>query len=353
MPVSLPEDRWPQTLVIEGYGTSATKRHERLVVRGWEDPDNREQRTEKEYPLRDLQEVIFLGGGVSLSTDLLQSLVQNQIAVCFVDHSGEPYALLSAPGTHATVATRRAQLSAMDTDKGAHLARGFVEGKIRNQLATVKYLAKNRTDQSCLACLEEARNTMTRILKRLSTLQLTEPLQFRQSLMSCEGAAAKAYWAAIGAVLASRVDFARREHQGAADPVNVCLNYGYGILYGRIWQAVIMAGLEPYAGFLHTDRPGKPSMVLDLAEEFRPGAVDRAVISFFTRGSSVQLDSDGRLDTDSRRRLARHVIEHMDARHPYQGKKHTLTGIMHQQARAVAAFLRGDIRAYRPFRLRW
>jgi len=57
--------------------------------------------------------------------------------------------------------------------------------------------------------------------------------------------------------------------------VNSALNYGYGILYGQVWGAVMNAGFEPFAGFLHLDRPGKPSLVLDLIEEFRQPIVDR------------------------------------------------------------------------------
>ena len=353
MPVEIPADNWPQTLIVEGWGTSATRTHERLVLRRWEGEGEQRRRVEQEYPLHDLQEVIFHGSGTSVSTDLLQALVENQIAVCFVDFSGNPYALLSAPGTHATVATRRAQLLALDSAAGAHLARGFVEGKLRNQLATLKYVGKNRSDQACAELLREGQAGISAALKRLPDFSPDNPAYFRQALMACEGAGAKVYWEALAGVLQPYVSFSRREHRGADDPINVCLNYGYGILYGRIWQAVIMAGLEPFAGFLHTDRPGKPSLVLDLAEEFRPGAVDRAVVSFFTRGSSVSLDSDGRLELESRRRLAAHIIQHMDARHPYKGKMHTLTGIMHQQARAVASYLRGQSKSYQPFRMRW
>jgi CRISPR-associated protein Cas1 len=72
-------------------------------------------------------------------------------------------------------------------------------------------------------------------------------------------------------------DWPGREGRGAQDPLNSLLNYGYGILYGQVEQAIILAGLDPYAGFLHADRPGKPSLTLDLIEEFRQVAIDRVV----------------------------------------------------------------------------
>src|SRR5438477_161295 len=75
-----------------------------------------------------------------------------------------------------------------------------------------------------------------------------------------------------------------RETRGAVDPLNSALNYGYGVLYAQVEQALILAGLDPYAGFLHADRPGKPSLVLDLIEEVRQTVVDRTVIGLVNRG---------------------------------------------------------------------
>lgn len=86
-------------------------------------------------------------------------------------------------------------------------------------------------------------------------------------------------------LLADHVSFEGREHRGATDQVNAALNYGYGILYAQVWGAIMNAGLEPFAGFLHVDRPGKPSLVLDLIEEFRQPLVDRPVIAAFNKAS--------------------------------------------------------------------
>src|SRR5204862_398077 len=81
-----------------------------------------------------------------------------------------------------------------------------------------------------------------------------------------------------------------REGRGATDPLNAALNYGYGILYAQVERALLLAGLDPYAGFLHADRPGKPSLVLDLIEEFRQAVVDRTLIGQVNRGVAFALD---------------------------------------------------------------
>ena len=74
--------------------------------------------------------------------------------------------------------------------------------------------------------------------------------------MGTEGTAGRLYWEGVKEIISHRVEFLGREHRGAQDAVNSLLNYGYGILYSQVWGAVLNAGLEPFAGFLHVDRPG-------------------------------------------------------------------------------------------------
>ena len=106
--------------------------------------------------------------------------------------------------------------------------------------------------------------------------------------------------------------FETREHRGAPDAVNSALNYGYGILYTQVWGAIMNAGLEPFAGFLHVDRPGKPSLVLDLIEEFRQPIVDRAVIAALTKGLKLET-REGLLTDESRRAVAGAVLERLES----------------------------------------
>src|SRR5881409_3033564 len=81
-----------------------------------------------------------------------------------------------------------------------------------------------------------------------------------------EGRAAQGYWSQIASIIPAELAWPGRETRGATDPFNAALNYGYGILYGQVEQALTLAGLDPYGGFLHADRPGKRSLVLDLIE---------------------------------------------------------------------------------------
>src|SRR5262249_16430914 len=149
------------------------------------------------------------------------------------------------------------------------------------------------------------------------------------------------YWDGVRAILGQRVEFFGREHRGATDAVNSLLNYGYGILYSQVWGAVLNAGLEPFAGFLHVDRPGKPSLVLDLVEEFRQPVVDRAVIAYINVGESIELEQ-GMLDTETRKAIAARVLERLQATEMYQAKRYQIRSIIQMQARRLASFLKGD-----------
>jgi len=175
--------------------------------------------------------------------------------------------------------------------------------------------------------------------------------QIRNELLGLEGSSSRAYWEGVQEIIKGRVEFMGRVHRGATDKVNAMLNYGYGILYSHVWGAVVCAGLEPFAGFLHVDRPGKPSLVLDLVEEFRQPVVDRSVISYINLGENMNMEG-GLLDAETRKNLSQKIINRLEARETYQGKKYQIRSIIQIQARNLAAFLI-EGRAYRPFSFKW
>ncbi len=141
--------------------------------------------------------------------------------------------------------------------------------------------------------------------------------------------------------------------RGATDPVDSLLNYGYGILYAQVERALVLAGLDPYAGFVHADRPGKPSLVLDLIEEFRQVVVDRVVFGLVNRHFTVEQNERGLLSDATRRSLPEKVIKHLESEVPYEGKRYELRIVLQSQARHLAAFLRGDRESYEAFQAGW
>ncbi len=174
------------------------------------------------------------------------------------------------------------------------MALAFARGKIQNQETLLRYAARYRqeTDPKAYEQVLRAAADLRGYLVQLDHLADRYPSleALRPHVMAVEAQAAKAYWGAFGALLREGAPpWPGRHTRGASDPLNSALNYGYGILYGTIERACLLAGLDPYAGYLHTDRPGKPSLVLDLIEEFRQPVVDRTVLAYFNRGRRLEL----------------------------------------------------------------
>jgi CRISPR-associated protein Cas1 len=173
----------------------------------------------------------------------------------------------------------------------------------------------------------------------------------RNEALGLEGAGGRIYWRAVAGLLPAKLGFTGRIHENPEDPFNAALNYGYGILYGHVWGAVMNAGLEPFAGFLHGDRPGKPSLVLDLVEEFRQPVVDRTLIAWLIKGGDLRV-SDGLLDLHSREAVASRVLARLNSAEAHRGRTHQVRSVIQMQARLAAAAMRGE-RKYRPFTFLW
>ncbi len=307
-------------------------------------------------PLVHLESVLIIGRGISMSSNAVHECVDRGIPIYFVSATGKPYGTVYSSRMVGTVQTRRQQLYAYDDRRGRHLARAFALGKVRNQIALVRYALRYKEEQDAAAA-QEVRRLLGDMQEALVQLEATDDqdvtlARLRLLLLNLEGRAANAYWQAFGFLLNDQ-PWPGRRHRGATDPVNAALNYGYGILYGVVERACLLAGLDPYAGYLHTDRPGKPSLVLDLIEEFRPVAVDRTVLAFFNRGRTVRQDSQGLLDRASRKALAEAVLETLARPHRYHDERLRLESIIQRQARRVATYVRQEREAYQPYRFRW
>ncbi len=144
-----------------------------------------------------------------------------------------------------------------------------------------------------------------------------------------------------------------REGRGSQEPVNSLLNYGYGILNKEVERATLLAGLDPYAGFVHADRPGKYSLVYDLIEPFRQPVVDRAILNFLGKGGTIEQDEKGWLAAATRKEVAARVLDRLDRATRQEEKREPLRHLIQQQARSLATFVRGDRDSFDPFIARW
>jgi CRISPR-associated protein Cas1 len=333
-------------VVLSGFGMFLSKKSERLLVR-------QGKTVVYEFPLFRLSEVVVASRGVSLSSDLIGELCQRGIRLSFLTNGGKPYAMLSSPMLTATVISRREQLAAIADERGVEFAKLVVVGKLTNQERLLRYFGKylKQADPDRFARVDRLSDQIAELrpaVQRAAGLQVDD---VRDSLMGYEGTGGRLYWDGVKEIIGQRGEFMGREHRGATDAVNALLNYGYGILYSQVWGAVLNAGLEPFAGFLHVDRPGKPSLVLDLVEEFRQPVVDRTVIAHINLGEAVTLKG-GMLDEETRSRYAAKILERLESTETVKGKKFQIKSIIQMQARSLCTFLRreGD---YKPFGFKW
>ncbi len=342
-----------RVLFVEGYGTFVGRHSQRLYVK-------QKGKIVEEAPVLFLEQVLISGRAVTISSDALALCSGQGIPVHYLSWKGTPYAAVYAAGLGGTVKTRRAQYGAYEDKRGIALASAFAKGKLLNQSQLLKYLAKSRKkkEPDVYQTLREAAETVenhAREFKAWRAMARKQGLdEVRAHLLSIEGRAARYYWEGLQAVVPDALGWPGRRGRGARDPVNSALNYGYGVLYGQVERAVLLAGLDPYAGFIHVDRPGKPSLVLDLIEEFRAPVVDRAVWGMIGLNMDLTVDEEGWLSRKSRRAIAERVLDRLEeSTERYERKRQKLRWILQTQARHIATYVRGDRATYKPFVSGW
>ncbi len=328
---------------VEGFGVSVGKKSERLVVK-------RKGETIFERPFFEVDRVTVATEGATISSSAVHECVKNGIPIEFISYSGAPYASLVSPHLGGTVKTRRAQILAYEDLRGVLLGKAFATAKIRSSANNLKYYAKYRkgADRAAYEYLYSRIDKMEELARQVGEIEGSCVDEARGALLNAEGRGAALYWEGVKRTVP---DFLGREGRGATDLVNSLLNYGYGILYNRVLSAATRAGLDPFAGYVHTDRPGKPSLVLDLVEEFRAPVVDRAVLGALGTGFKVGMEGE-RLDEKTRKLVAERVRERLGVRVAHRGRKHSLENVVHIQARGVASFVRDGV-VYKPFVGSW
>lgn len=328
---------------VEGFGVSVGKKSERLVVK-------RKGEVIFERPFFDVERVIVATEGATVSSSAVHECVKAGIPIEFISYSGAPYASLVSPHLGGTIKTRRAQLLAYEDRRGLVLGKAFAVGKLKSCANNLKYYAKYRkgADRVVYEHLYERVDKMEELARQVDAMEGACVDEARGVLLNAEGRGAALYWEGVRKIAPG---FSGREGRGATDLVNSLLNYSYGILYNRVLSAATRAGLDPFAGYVHTDRPGKPSLVLDLIEEFRGPAADRAVLGMLGTGFKVGMDGEW-LDEKTRKLVAGKVRERLAVRVKHRGRKHTLENVIHIQARSVASFVRDGV-LYKPFVGSW
>ena len=166
--------------------------------------------------------------------------------------------------------------------------------------------------------------------------------------MGYEGEISTLYWQALGHILRDKVTFEGRKTKGAKDLVNASLNYGYALLYARVQNALLKAGLALHISFLHTMQEGKPTLVYDLIEEFRAFVVDRTIISMLNKNEPLKINDKGELHKESCKLIVKNVMERLGVYTKYKKSSKKVETIIQDQAYRLARHVRKEEK-YKPF----
>jgi group II intron reverse transcriptase/maturase/CRISPR-associated endonuclease Cas1 len=309
----------------------------------------------KQTPLptsNNLQHIVVIGKGVSISSNALEFCMERNIPIDYFSASGKHIAsVLSASFLDNCLWQSQ---SSMDISKRCDLATKIISAKMRNQLNLIKYFHKYHKSTSNSLCNVFDRNIplIKNLIVKVSNYKPTPNSNYKSDIMACEAECAQLYWSYVEELLRDDdVGFVKREHRGATDLVNCMLNFGYTMLYSRVWQAVLFNKLNPYDGVLHARQPHKPTFVFDVVELFRTQAVDRVVISLIQKGEPLIIEK-GLLDSKSVALLSHNLTERLNRYEQYRGKECRLCDIIKIQTKAIASFIESNS-LYKPYIAKW
>ncbi|MBX9592297.1 MAG: type I-C CRISPR-associated endonuclease Cas1c [Hyphomonadaceae bacterium] len=296
-------------------------------------------------------------GRVLISPPLLGACAQTGISVSHFSEHGRFLARVEGP-VSGNVLLRRIQYRwADDMQRRACLIKSFVAGKVLNQRAVVARATRDHGDgmpEPVRAALSAASDRLAAIVRRLD-----RPTD-GEAMRGFEGEAGLVYFSIFDHLVLGEKPlfaFAGRSRRPPLDATNALLSFVYALLTADVRGALEGVGLDPAVGYLHADRPGRPSLALDLVEEFRPFFADRLVLSLVNRRQLAakdfrRLDNGATLLSEDGRKavlIAYQERKRDEIQHPFLDEKVSMGLLWHVQAQLLARHLRGDLDAYPPF----
>lgn len=336
------------TLYVTTQGTYLSRESQTIHVQ-------LEQETLMRVPVQQLSSVVCLGN-VAFSSGFLALCSEFGVSVSCLSANGRFQGRVEGPVRGNVLLRRQQYRSADDGDAAGAIVAAMVAAKVANARAVLLRAAREHSEDKARERLKDASVRLASVLRALETGATHDAALLR----GMEGDAARVYFSAFDwMILAQKDDFSftQRSRRPPLDPVNALLSFLYTLLVHECVGALESVGLDPAVGFLHTDRPGRPSLALDLAEEFRAPLADRIALSLLNRR---QLQSKHFERTASGAVLLndkghREVIQTWQERkreelqHPYLGETCPWGLLPYVQALLLARHLRGDIDSYPAF----
>ena len=224
---------------------------------------------------------ILITTGASLSSDAVKLALENNIEIQFLDKYGQSLGKVWHSKLGRTSYIRRKQLDLISSKEGIFIIKDLMINKTKNMIEHLNELSTRRSKEN-KKYLKKKQSEIKEKLKNIKDLDGNEIDDIRYNLMGYEGNISQIYFNALSYIIPDRFKFKGRSNRPAKDEFNCLLNYGYGILYSKIEKALILSGLDPYVGILHTDGYNKKSFVFDFIEPYRIH-IDKIVMKSFSK----------------------------------------------------------------------
>lgn len=298
----------------------------------------------------DLEE-IRIGPGVLISTDVLLKAIETKTTVFLTNSQGYLEGILMPATYTGTIKTQREQIRAYDDERGTTLMKSFAKASILTRAKLLKQLAENRRDKPEAQILRDVAEKINEIAERIEEIE-GHIDAIRTNIMSLEANAAEKYFKALKLVIPEKYGYKGiRTRRPPKDPFNAAISFANNRVRELTLQAVIAAGLHPYFGFLHADKPGRFSLALDLAEEFIVPIAHAVVIKLFTKEMIKEKDYQQRgkgvyLTRIGREKVLLELEKRLEKKIRFKGINTTIRNAIYHQARHLAAYIKKEIRTY-------
>ena len=321
-------------LILNSYGSMLTKDTENFLITT---PDGERQRIHPET-LRSIQ----ICRGAQISSDAVILAIQHEIDVLFVDAKGNPYGRIWSNRYGSVSTIRKNQISFTFSSHAVAWIKQILMEKIANQQALLLSLpvtdpALEKETDRAVAKMEDYRTKVAGITGEIVS-------DIAPSLRGWEGASSRLYFQIISKTLPEPYRFVQRSQNPAKDLFNCLLNYGYGMLYGKVESALIKAGIDPYVGVFHRDDYNRPGLVFDVIEKFRVW-IDFVVIALVRQevidedAYSVAADGSYWLEGLGKRILIQSVNDYLDEVIPIKAKQRSRISHLNDFAASFAQHL--------------
>jgi CRISPR-associated protein Cas1 len=312
----------------------------------------KEKNVAMRLPLHNLENIVCFGY-TGASPALMGACAERNVGLCFLTPHGRFLARVIGK-VKGNVLLRKKQYFVSENQESVNIAASFLIGKISNCRKVIERAVRDHALLVDVKALSGASAALKEILKTIKDCKTID------DLMGFEGSAAKIYFSVFDQLVLQQREaffFKERSRRPPLDNLNALLSFLYTLLTSEVSSALETVGLDPYVGFLHQDRPGRPSLALDLMEELRPVFADRLALSLVNRKQVsgqgfTQKESGGIImDNDTRKKVLTVWQERKKEQilHPFLQERIDFGLIPYVQALLLARFLRGDLDAYPPF----